>query len=202
MISCKDAEIADRIRLLRAHGWSRNLRTTQSSFSHLLNDESLDARYTFLEWGFNVRPTELQAGFGIEQLKRLADFIEIRNRNYSVITSVVEEMELDVHFPVVDPLGEPSWFAVPVILGESLAGSRGIITKRLQEMGVETRPIVAGNLAMQPVKRRFEWLRNQELWGASRVHERGFYFGLHPIEIGNDFERLQSCISAAFTFDR
>ena len=26
--------------------------------------------FNFVNWGFNVRPTELQAGFGLEQIKK------------------------------------------------------------------------------------------------------------------------------------
>src|SRR5207244_2245045 len=72
MIACSSS-LADVMRLLRAHGWARNVRSPVGS--------SLDPRYTFLNWGFNVRPTELQAGFGLVQLDRLTLFQEHRKKN-------------------------------------------------------------------------------------------------------------------------
>lgn len=198
MIGCKNSELADRIRLLRAHGWSRGLQTIQSPYSTLLADSSLDSRYTFLEWGFNVRPTELQAGFGIEQLRKLPNYIEVRNHNFLMIKEIVEKLKIAAHLPEVGNLGRPSWFAVPLVLNEPLAGRRQQITQKLQSLGIETRPIVAGNLTKQPVKRRFKWLQNENLVGASKIHEQGFYFGLHPNDINVDIERLEDCLRKAF----
>ena len=69
MIGCRDQTLSDVFRLLRAHGWARNTKYLQ-----IESQAGLDPRYMFVNWGFNVRPTELQSGFGLEQLKRFPGF--------------------------------------------------------------------------------------------------------------------------------
>jgi CDP-6-deoxy-D-xylo-4-hexulose-3-dehydrase len=61
---------------------------------------------------------------------------------------------------------------------------------------VETRPIVAGNLARQPVCDVFPELQDASLPGADIVHERGFYLGLHPLDATRQLDQL------AETFER
>ena len=69
MITCNDHLLSDLFRLLRAHGWARNTKYIKPDTA-----DGIDPRYVFLNWGFNVRPSELQAGFGLEQLRRLPAF--------------------------------------------------------------------------------------------------------------------------------
>ena len=66
MIICRDQSLSDLFRLLRAHGWGRNAKYIKPQ-----SQNGLDPRYMFLNWGFNVRPTELQASFGLEQLQKV-----------------------------------------------------------------------------------------------------------------------------------
>jgi len=63
IILTKDNDFAKRCRLLRAHGWDREVSDPAVSA-----ESDIDTRYKFVAWGFNLRPTELQAGFGIEQI--------------------------------------------------------------------------------------------------------------------------------------
>ena len=64
MVVCQDPDMADRLKVLRAHGWLRNVEGDRFE----LADGTIDPRYAFVDWGFNVRPTEVQAGFGLSQL--------------------------------------------------------------------------------------------------------------------------------------
>ena len=57
----------------------------------------------------------------------------------------------------------------------------------LEEQGVETRPIVAGNLMKQPVCQLYPELQEDQLPGAEAVHKRGFYLGVHPFEAQKKF---------------
>jgi len=197
MIIARDPEVAERLRLLRAHGWARNLKNRSHPLLDLTKDSSLDPRYTFLEWGFNVRPTELQAGFGLHQLRRFANFKTNRERTYSIVRESLHNLESIARMPEVAPQADPCWFALPIILQPECPHERNTVTAKLQSLGVETRPIVAGNLAMQPVRRRFEWLRNDDLPGATLIHERGFYVGLHSEFNAHEVTHLVDCLTNA-----
>ena len=189
MICTDNAELSDLFRLLRAHGWARNLR-------HRTADpvDGIDERYVFLNWGLNVRPTEMQAAFGLEQLTRLSDFTAWRQRNAAHFAGHIERFNGLVRMMEVHPLAECSWFALPLMLSPDCPFDKRSLVAFLEEQGVETRPIVAGNLARQPVRELFPELRDMDLPGADIVHERGFYVGLHPVDGRAHLDRLAELI--------
>ena len=201
MIVTSDPETAERLRLLRAHGWARNLKNRSHPLLKLTEDSALDSRYTFLEWGFNVRPTELQAGFGLHQIKKFPRFKEARNRAFAHVRENLVDLSSVIHLPEVNPQAEACWFALPIMLKPEALISRNEVTRKLQALGVETRPIVAGNLTKQPVSRRFDWLRQDGLPGANAIHDRGFYVGIHSQFHDKEIERitdtLRSVLSSA-----
>lgn len=192
MLITTNPELADRYRLLRAHGWSRNLRNPIDPV------EGLDPRYTFVNWGFNVRPTELQAGFGQVQLARVDDFQTHRLNNATLLMKLLEKYQNFFSIMQIEPGASCSWFALPMIVHRNAPFSRDEITNFLEEVGVETRPIVAGNLARHPAVSRFPSLRNQNLPGADLVHERGFYIGIHPVDMEEEIHRIESEITKFF----
>ena len=192
MLITTNPELAERYRLLRAHGWSRNLRNPIDPI------EGLDPRYTFVNWGFNVRPTELQAGFGQVQLARVDDFQLHRLNNATLLMKLLEKYLNYFSIMRIEPGTTCSWFALPIMVHQNAPFTRDEITNFLEEVGVETRPIVAGNLARHPAVSRFPSLRNQNLPGADLVHEQGFYIGIHPVNMEDEIHRIESEISRFF----
>lgn len=190
MVCTDDPAFADLLRLLRAHGWARNLRHHTPA-----PVDAIDGRYVFLNWGFNVRPTELQAAFGLEQLDRLPAFMSARSQNASHFLRHLERFAPLLRTMDVHPLGECSWFGLPILIGDEAPFTKRELVSFLEQNGVETRPIVAGNLARQPVAEIFPELKEPDLPGADVIHERGFYVGLYPIDARPQLDRL------AETFD-
>lgn len=185
MIVCVDQSLSDVFRLLRAHGWARN-----TKYLEIEPQAGLDPRYTFTNWGFNVRPTELQAGFGLEQLKRLPAFNAQRAKNVAYFRKYLCRYNDLMRLMDVHSQAECTWFALPIVLTEDCSFTKTKLLSYLESQGIETRPIVAGNLALQPVCQLFPELQNENLSGASIVHERGFYLGLHPIDSTQALDRL------------
>ncbi|MBU2063993.1 MAG: DegT/DnrJ/EryC1/StrS family aminotransferase [Candidatus Omnitrophica bacterium] len=185
MIICQDQPLSDLFRLLRAHGWARN-----AKYAKFEPEEGLDPRYMFLNWGFNVRPTELQAGFGLEQLRRLPAFSAQRLQNAVYFQKYLSRHSNMMRLMEVLPDVECSWFALPIMLTPECPFKKADFLAYLEGHGIETRPIVAGNLARQPVCRLYPELQEGDLPGADAVHERGFYLGLHPFEAKKNLDRL------------
>ncbi|HEY3490296.1 MAG TPA: DegT/DnrJ/EryC1/StrS family aminotransferase [Candidatus Deferrimicrobiaceae bacterium] len=185
MVVTDDAETADRLRVLRAHGWLRNV---EASHVHL-DGCGIDPRYAFVNWGFNVRPTDLQAGFGLEQLKRLPGFTERRLALAARFFAFVDRVPC-LSRPAVGAKAAPIWMSLPIMLGDDAPFSRDEITAWLEGEGIETRPIIAGNLQRQPVAKLFDCFDGTPYPGADRVHDRGFYIGLSPMTSDETMGRL------------
>ena len=187
-IAKRDSEFVHRCRLLRAHGWARHIATAEEI------EKGIDPRYTFVNWGFNVRPTELQAGFGLHQIRKLTSFNEIRSKNAEAIESIFNAYPEVFSTMRVEESGECSWFAFPVLVKKSAPFTREDITSHLEKLGVETRPVVAGNIARQPGFKKLLPDFDTYLPGADVIHEQGFYIGIHPIEYSAEIDKLDKIL--------
>jgi CDP-6-deoxy-D-xylo-4-hexulose-3-dehydrase len=191
MIATNSGEYAEHLRLLRAHGWTRNLRRPPEV------QAGLDSRYQFDNWGFNVRPTELNAAFGLVQLERFEGFQAQRQKaaDYALarIGSLAEWLSpMEVREETLC-----SWFAFPVAVKPGAPFTRNELVSHLEAEGIETRPVVAGNLGRQPAVQRLDGISTGDLPGADYVHENGFYLGIHPVlEMEPEFERVWDIFDA------
>ena len=184
MVCTNDDDLAELFRVLRAHGWARNVHTLPDTAPQI------DPRYVFLNWGFNVRPTEVAAAFGLEQLIRLPGFMVQRSTNAAYFSHHIEGFRGLIRTMAVDARAECSWFALPLIVPDGSPLDKHELVEHLESHGVETRPIAAGNIARQPVSRLFLELKDTDLPGEDAVHDRAFYIGLHPIESRANLDRL------------
>lgn len=196
MVCTDGAEMSDLFRLLRAHGWARNTR-----YMAPVRAEGIDRRYVFWNWGLNVRPTELQAAFGLEQLRRVDGYLAARRANAERFGKFLHKHHELLRLMEVHPDAECSWFALPLVVQSRAPFTRAELAEHLEENGVETRPIVAGNLARQPVCDLFPELQGMDLPGADIVHDRGLYVGLHPDTDPAKIDRLSETIDT-FIRDR
>lgn len=167
VISVDDPDLADELRLLRAHGLARE----SARFASLASaSPDIDPKFLFVEAGLNFRSTEINAFLGLRQLKKLDGFIEIRNRNLSVfLTNAPSWLWRDFHTEGV------SSYALPLI------GVDGASTSHLRvvvdQLGIESRPVVAGNLAKQPFMNRRAVSSWSRLEVADHIDRHGIYVG-------------------------
>ena len=63
--------------------------------------------------------------------------------------------------------------------------------KRLEKLGIETRPIISGNFINQPSARKYKLIkRNQKFKNADFVNNYGLFLGLHTEKISNKILKL------------
>ena len=192
MISARDVDIADRLRILRAHGWVRNSEGTH------YDDQSykdIDPRYAFVNWGFNLRPTEVQSAFGIHQLEKLPAMNARRVEKGEELFKFLEQYRDILMVPTRHPKAHAVWFAIPMVLTESAPFTVDDFKNFLESHGVETRPLVTGNILRHPVREVFPDLQIGSFKGADIVHSRGFYIGLTPMQSDSNFDRLKEILS-------
>lgn len=193
MVATDDDELAELCRALRAHGWSRHLKNRRSV--EAMHPE-IDPQYLFINTGFNLRPTEINAAFGIHQLRKLERFnarrIEIADSWREAFASLDEDLR-----PMAPTAGtEATWFGFPVLCRDR--GTRDALKQHLEAQGIETRPIICGNMARQPAMSRVPHRVAGELKGADRVMECGIYWGSHPSMTEDEVQYVASAVKGFF----
>jgi CDP-4-dehydro-6-deoxyglucose reductase, E1 len=177
MILCARPEDGEGLRVLRAHGWTRQMADAPRRAVEAAHPD-LDPRFLFVDAGYNLRGTDLQAAIGRVQLARREQFLA-RRREVAAIWAAARDRHPGLFLPVEAPPGA-SHFAFPLVLRREASATRRRLTEFLETRGVETRPLVAGNLARQPALGRMAHRVAGPLAGADLLHERAIYVGLHP----------------------
>lgn len=185
MVIGRTQEDEDLLRCLRGHGWSRE----QSNREEIERaNPEIDPRYLFVNLGYNIRPMEIQAAFGSEQLGRLDSMNSHRKDNVRRLREAFRSHPLwadQLLFPTPSSDVEACWFGFPFLVAESAPFQNRAFTSLLLERGIDTRPIVSGNMALQPAMRLLPVdLSLGPFQGAQRIQERGAYIGCHakPLE--------------------
>ncbi len=174
MVLVKTEEEAKRLRVFR--DWGRtgtDSEDLEDRFNVELDGEiPYDAKFFYGELGYNLKATEIQAAFGLEQLKKLEDWNELRSYHYDRLTKICLSLKLD-QVGVSIPGCKPSWLAFPFFVND-----RRALAKFLEEKGIQTRPILAGNFTRHPAFKNAN-VQFGELPGADYVTKHGIGIGLH-----------------------
>jgi len=186
MIVCHDKDDYDFIRSLRAHGWCRDLPDDNNLYDKT-GDPFKDS-FTFITPGYSVRPLEMSGAIGSVQLKKCDKFIEERRNNAKYFVEKFSKLDNVI---IQQEIGKSSWFGFSVILKDKLSGKRDEVIKKLTELGVETRPIIAGNFMKQPVIDYFTYIGRGTYDNADYLHDNGFF-------MGNDVTNLKENIDMVF----
>jgi dTDP-4-amino-4,6-dideoxygalactose transaminase len=115
LIVTDDAELADRLRVLRNQG--------------------MRARYEYEVAGHNYRLTDLQAAVGIPQLARYASIVETRRRNAARLTEGIADAP-GIVVPRQLPGREHVWHQYTIRVTEDARVDRSEFVERLTELGI------------------------------------------------------------------
>lgn len=110
-----------------------------------------DHKNVYYDVGYNLVATNIQAQLGLTQMNRIDAFTEIRRSNYAYLYSAIREDHLlrDKFILMQSlPSAEPSYFGFPLLLRSP--HMRRELTVYLEQHGVQTRYLFAGNLTKQP----------------------------------------------------
>lgn len=170
---------------MRAHGWTRELPDDNAIYAK--TGEPFDDLFRFVLPGYNVRPLEMSGAIGIQQLKKVPEILAARRRNATLFLDAMRTVE---GVRVQRELGRSSWFGFSLILEGPLAGRRREIVNKFAEVGIECRPIVAGNFTRNPVMRYLDSSVPEELPNADCVHYNGLFVGNHHYLLDRQIELL------------
>ncbi len=175
MLVCNNSEDYKIAHTLRAHGWDRGLKKKQNT------------EFNFINSGFNLRPLDLTAAIGLSQLKRLGQSIKTRTHNRNkIINSILNSKKWNNQLSFLEPQKKlkPSWFGIPILLNKKLMKYKRQYLKKLNDSGIETRPIISGNFLNQPSIDLYKLNNENEKFPVAQdIENRGFFIGLHTKKI-------------------
>jgi CDP-6-deoxy-D-xylo-4-hexulose-3-dehydrase len=192
MVLTDDDELADLCRSLRAHGWTRDLPPDTSLFRRSGNDHF--EAYRFILPGYNLRPGELNAAAGLEQLKRLPGHTALRRRNLALFQQFFAN---DPRFVIQREHGKSSAFAFTLILGNGNQRDSSRVFAALREADIGFRMITGGCFPRHDVIRYYDYDTVGDLANANRAHDHGFFVGNAPVDLTPQLQRLHEVLTGA-----
>ncbi|MCG3204430.1 MAG: GDP-4-keto-6-deoxy-D-mannose 3-dehydratase [Elusimicrobia bacterium] len=172
----KDFETAELMRILRAHGW---VREAQDKKAYTSQFPDIDPKFLFVNIGYNIRMTELQGAMGLIQFQKLNGFVKTRTQTAEIWRKQMAQWSEFFEFQQTTPKGFHSWFGFPMAVKESAPFSVRQFRTFLESRGIETRPLIAGNIAIQPAMKLFPHRVVGTLPHSNFYMKNGFTFGNH-----------------------
>lgn len=188
IILTDDREIYELALSLRSHGWTRD--NTKNFYMKKFQSSYED--YCFILPGYNVRPTNINAAVGIEQLKKLKKLIAIRRKNHKLFIKLFKD---DERFIIQKLNGYASSFAFTFIFREKFLKEKNKILKKLKKAQIEYRLITGGSFLKHPVKKYYDFSVYKNLNTTNYIHENGFFVGNHPKSLVSELKYLKKIIN-------
>lgn len=142
-----------------------------------------DHKYVYSHFGYNLKATDLQAAIGVAQLKKLPKFVELRRHNFSRLYEGLQRLQDKLILPEACTNAEPSWFGFLLTCKEGTM--RYNIVNHLEQNGVQTRMLFAGNMIKHPCFNNI--LGNRQMYRTignlektNRIMTDTFWLGLYP----------------------
>lgn len=176
MLVTDDPALADLARVLRAHGWTRDVKRKPK-----IVHAPIDERFLFVNLGYNFRPMETQGAFGLHQVAKLEPFIKTRRDNVEYWNAALRRHARWLReCPGRETNGSRSvWFGYPITVRPGAPFSRDELVRFLEGKRIATRPIMAGNFRDQPAIGLFPHRIAGPLPNAELVMRQSFFIGNH-----------------------
>lgn len=139
-----------------------------------------DHKYVYSHAGYNLKITDMQAACGLAQIGKLDAFIKARRENYEYLKNGLKDLNF-IHIAKATPNSNPSWFGFPITVAEDSKISRNEIISYLEDNGIGTRLLFAGNLIKQPYfKNIVNYRVHGELKNTDSTMTNTFWIGVQP----------------------
>lgn len=142
-----------------------------------------DHKYVYSHFGYNLKVTDMQAAIGVAQIKKVPSFTERRRHNFERLYNALTDLQDKFILPEACPNSKPSWFGFLLTCRDGV--DRVEVVKYLEEHGVQTRNLFAGNLIKHPC---FDEMRKTgkgyrvigSLENTDRIMRDTFWIGVYP----------------------
>ncbi len=192
MLITNDPELNDLARSIRAHGWTRDLSEGTSLYEP--RDDDFFEAYRFILPGYNVRPQEINAAVGIEQLKKLPVLTEARRKN---LATFQDAFAGDDRFIVQRENGKSSSFCFTVILNPEKGFDRAAVMQALKDADIGFRIITGGCFPRHDAIKYFDYELVGEMTNGNTAHDFGFFVGNHPFDLTGQITKFRAVLDQA-----
>ena len=142
-----------------------------------------DHKYVYSHFGYNLKATDMQAAIGCAQIEKFPEFVEKRRHNFARLKEGLKGLEEKIILPEACEGSNPSWFGFLITCKEGV--DRNKVVQYVEEHGVQTRMLFAGNLIKHPC---FDEMRKTgegyrvvgTLENTDRIMNDTFWIGVYP----------------------
>lgn len=155
-------------------------------FEHELGTlpKGYDHKYIYSHFGYNLKPTDMQAAVALAQLDKLDSFSAARRRNFQVLRDTLAPLEEHFILPTATPNSDPSWFGFVLTVREGSPVKRQALVQELEATNIQTRNLFAGNLLRHPcfddLERDRHYRVASDLVNTDKVMTDTFWVGVYP----------------------
>ncbi|MBF0332211.1 MAG: DegT/DnrJ/EryC1/StrS family aminotransferase [Alphaproteobacteria bacterium] len=171
-----DFELAETMRILRAHGWVREVEDKKRWTDRY---PDIHERFLFVNLGYNLRATDVQGAFGSVQLPKLAGLVRQRQALAAYWRDALARFRQFIAPQEITPKGDHSWMSFAIKLEPAAPFTSAELMGWLEKAGIETRPIICGNVARQPGMKLYPHRAVGDLARADAIMDRAFSIGCH-----------------------
>ncbi|HDS1796446.1 lipopolysaccharide biosynthesis protein RfbH [Pseudomonas putida] len=156
--------------------------------------QGYDHKYTYSHLGYNLKITDMQAACALAQMDRIDDFVAARKRNFTWLSERLAGCADQLILPQATRDSDPSWFGYPITLRDGCGINRVELVRYLDEQGVGTRLLFAGNLTRQPYMQGLNYRVSGELPVTDKIMNDTFWIGLWPGLSDEHLEHAARCL--------
>jgi CDP-6-deoxy-D-xylo-4-hexulose-3-dehydrase len=139
-----------------------------------------DHKYIYSHLGYNLKPLDIQAAIGREQLHKLDGFVAARRAHHARLSAALAAYEEYLVLPRATPHSEPSWFGLLLTVRDGAPFTRGELVCYLESRQVQTRQLFAGNLLRQPAFRNVAHRVVGGLENSDKIMNDALFVGVYP----------------------
>lgn len=191
----KDKNLNELMTILRAHGWVREL---ENQKKYIQKHKDIDKKFLFVNSGYNLRITDVQASIGIEQLKKFNQFYKTRSRNAKKLQKFIDSNIECLSYQKQTQNSSSSNFGFPLIIKRGHKVKLNKFRNFLFKKNIETRPIICGNIAKQPAMKLYKHRVHGKLDNSTYVMNNGIAIPNHQHINDECINRMKKVISDFF----
>jgi CDP-6-deoxy-D-xylo-4-hexulose-3-dehydrase len=190
MVMFNEAKYLKRATMFR--DWGRigdNTELVVERFNHSVDDIKYDYKFLYACLGYNFKSSEVNAAFGLEQMKKLPNFVAIRRRN---VERYLKNLAGVNGILLPEDTHDANWLAIPLQVDDRLS-----LVNYLEDRNIQTRVIFSGNITRHPAYRDYLAV----FPNADTIMKNGILLGCHHGMSVEDVDRVCDMIKEFLSLD-